>query len=305
MITLGASSSQDGWFVPVSLFIRSKLFVPGSRPELFDKAMASAADAVSFDLEDAVVESRKSHARDAVAAYLRGRRPGDGKVVIVRINGLSTGAFTADLEALSGAKVDVINVPKIEGRADVLRALDAFTRARIDAAMLANIETPKGVRLAAEIATADPRVAGLQIGFKDLFSITGIDSSEAQAMYSIRVMVRLAAAEGGIPVFDTAYSDVKNPDGFRVEAEAARRLGFTGKSCIHPSQIPIANQVFSPTSEQIARAETIVAASADAEKQGVGAFLLDGQMIDRPIFDEARAVVRLAQALKIQTGQGK
>jgi len=94
--------------------------------------------------------------------------------------------------------------------------------------MLANIETPKGVRLAAEIATADPRVAGLQIGFKDLFSITGIDSSEAQAMYSIRVMVRLAAAEGGIPVFDTAYSDVKNPDGFRVEAEAAMIWGEIG-----------------------------------------------------------------------------
>jgi len=273
--------------------MRSKLFVPGSRPDLFPKALASGADALSFDLEDSVAMDRKAEARQAVSEFLRERAAGQfPKTMLVRVNGLGSGLFAADVAALEGSGVDIINVPKVESREDIRQALDLVPG---DIKILANIETPKGLRLAAEIAMADARIAGLQVGFLDLFSQCGIDSREAAARYSIRLSARLAAAEAGIAVFDSAFAEVKDLEGFRAEAEAARSLGFSGKSCIHPAQVAIANQVFAPSTDEIARAEEILVAMRE---RGEGVFLLDGQMIDKPILERARAVVRLAESLK-------
>ena len=283
--------------IPTS-FIRSKLFVPGFRPELFPKAVVSEADALSFDLEDSVAEDRKVEAREAVAGFLRERSAEIAQTVIVRVNGLRSGLFAADLAALAGCGVNLFNIPKVESAEDIRRALDAIPG---EVKILANIETPKGLRLAAEIATADARVAGLQVGFVDLFSQCGIDSQEAAAKYSIRLAVRLAAAEAGIAVYDSAFAEVKNPDAFRAEAEAARRLGFTGKSCIHPAQVAIANHVFTPPAAEIAQAEEILAA---ARERGEGVFMLDGQMVDKPILERARAVVNLATRLQARAKQG-
>ena len=277
--------------IPLSV-MRSKLFVPGSRPELFAKAVASGADALSFDLEDSVAMDRKAEARQAVSEFLRERAADQFPTMLVRVNGLGSGLFAADVAALEGSGVDIINVPKVESREDIRQALDLIPG---DIKILANIETPKGLRLAAEIAMADARIAGLQVGFLDLFSQCGIDSREAAARYSIRLSVRLAAAEAGIAVFDSAFAEVKDLEGFRAEAEAARSLGFSGKSCIHPAQVAIANQVFAPSTDEIARAEEILLAMRE---RGEGVFLLDGQMIDKPILERARAVVRLAESLK-------
>lgn len=277
--------------IPLSL-MRSKLFVPGSRPELFPKAVASGADALSFDLEDSVAMDRKAEARQAVAAFLREWAGDTRQTMLVRVNGLASGLFAADVAALAGCGVDMINVPKVESADDVRQALDVIPG---DMKILANIETPRGLRLAAEIATADARIAGLQLGFIDLFSQCGIDSSETGAKYSIRLAVRLAAAEAGIAVLDSAFAEVRDLEGFRAEAEAARRLGFSGKSCIHPTQVTIANEVFAPSTDEIAEAEKILAA---LRERGDGVFLLDGQMIDKPILERARAVVRSAESLK-------
>ena len=278
--------------------MRSKLFVPGSRPDLFAKAVASGADALSFDLEDSVAMERKAEARQAVSAFLRERAADQSQTMLVRVNGLGSGLFAADVTALAGSGVDIINVPKVESPDDVRQALDVIPG---DIKILANIETPKGLRLAAEIATADARIAGLQMGLIDLFSQCGIDSRETAAKYSIRLAVRLAAAEAGIAVFDSAFAEVRDLEGFRAEAEAARRLGFSGKSCIHPTQVAIANQVFAPSTDEIARAEEILAAM---RVRGQDVFLLDGQMIDKPILERARAVVRLAESLKARAEQG-
>jgi citrate lyase subunit beta/citryl-CoA lyase len=272
--------------------MRSKLFVPGSRPELFPKALASGADALSFDLEDSVAMNRKAEARQAVSTFLRERAADQCQTMLVRVNGLASGLFAADVTALAGCGVDMINVPKVESTDDVRQALDVIPG---DIKILANIETPKGLRLAVQIATADARIAGLQLGFIDLFSRCGIDSRETAAKYSIRLAVRLAAAEAGIAVFDSAFAGVKDLEGFRAEAEAARSLGFSGKSCIHPTQVAIANQVFAPSRDEIARAEEILQAM---RQRGQDVFLLDGQMIDKPILERARAVVRLAESLK-------
>jgi citrate lyase subunit beta/citryl-CoA lyase len=281
--------------------MRSKLFVPGSRPELFAKAAASAADALSLDLEDAVARDRKAEARAAVRSFLRGRLPSDRKIVVVRANGLSSGLFEDDLQAIVGPGLDVLNLPMVESGDEVREAARALGRFEAAAGMerpipmLANIETPRGLRMATEIAIADPRVVGLQIGYADLFEPCGIDRSDPQALSHVRMAVRLAAGEARIPAYDGAFAVVAEPERFRHECETARKLGFAGKSCIHPSQVPIANECFMPRPAEIERARRILAAAAEAAARGVGAFVVDGQMIDEPFLVSARAVVALAE----------
>jgi citrate lyase subunit beta/citryl-CoA lyase len=278
--------------------MRSKLFVPGSRPEFFGKALASAADALSFDLEDAVAEPRKAEARAAVAAWLRGAAT--GKIRIVRVNALRTAHFAADVAAIVGPGLDVLNLPMIEGAGDILAAIAALERIEADMGIatptpiLANIETPRGLRLAAEIATAHPRVAGLQIGYGDLLEPAGIDRADEAALAHVRLAVRLAASEAGIPAFDGALAAVADPDRCRREAEAARRQGLAGKSCIHPTQIAIVNAAFMPPADAVAHARRVLAAAGDAAAKGIGAFTVDGQMVDAPFIARAQAVVALA-----------
>lgn len=289
--------------------MRSKLFVPASRPELFAKAVAGPADALSFDLEDAVQESRKQEARHTLAAFLAQAppRPG-GKVIIVRVNGLGTPHFEADLAAVAGPAVDMINLPKPESADDVRGVAAALARQeralRLERPirLLPNIESPRGLRRAAEIATADPRVVGLQLGLGDLFEPYGIDRSDAAAVHATQMAVRLAAAEAGIWACDTVYGTVSDPDGYTREATAARRLGFIGKSCIHPSQVPLANTVFRPTDAEIASALRVIEAARGAEASGMGAFLVDGRMIDLPFIERARSILSAARQLDLLPG---
>lgn len=291
------------------LLMRSKLFVPASRPELFAKAVAGPADALSFDLEDAVRESRKDEARRALVGFLAqaGPRPG-GKVVIVRVNGLSTPHFEADLAAVTGPAVDMINLPKPESPDEVRTAAVALARQERARGLerpigiLVNIESPRGLRRAAEIASADARVTGLQLGLGDLFEPFGIDRADAAAVHAMQVAVRLAAAEAGVWACDTVYGTVSDPDGYTREATAARRLGFIGKSCIHPSQVPLANAVFRPTDAEIAAALRVVEAARGAEASGVGAFLVDGRMIDLPFIERARTILSAARQLDLLPG---
>jgi citrate lyase subunit beta/citryl-CoA lyase len=292
--------------------MRSKLFVPGSRPELFAKAAASAADALSFDLEDAVAKDRKAEARAAVGTFLRSRPNDDGKVVVVRSNGLSSGLFEDDLKVIVGSGLDVLNLPMVESGEEVREAARVLARLEQAAGVerpigiLANVETPKGLRLAAEIATADPRVVGLQIGYADLFEPCGINRSNPDALSYVRIAIRLAAAEAKIPAYDGAYAVVAKPERYREECEEARNLGFAGKSCIHPTQVPIANECFMPRPAEIEKARRILSAAEDAAVKGVGAFVVDGQMIDEPFLISARAVVALADQLdSARAGDGR
>lgn len=278
--------------------MRSKLFVPGSRPELFSKAASSAADALSFDLEDAVAAGRKDEARAAVSGFLRSGPALIGKVTVVRVNAVGTDLFAADMEAVATRALDIINLPMVEDTDAVIEAARQLDR--LDPAgrikLLVNIETPKGLRKAAEIAAAHARVMGLQLGYADLLEPASIDRHDPAALSYVRLSLRLAAAEASVAAYDGAYAVVKNPDGYKAECEAARRNGFAGKSCIHPTQIAIANQVFMPTPSEIERARRIVSAAVEAESNGIAAFLVDGQMIDAPFLASARAVIALAQA---------
>ena len=278
------------------MLMRSKLFVPASRPELFDKALSSAADALSFDLEDAVAQSRKSAARALLAEFLRGK-VASGKTIVVRVNAYGTAEFDADVAALPASAVDLINLPMAEDVDAVIRAIAAIEALQTSSrpvGVLLNIETSKGLRKAADLARAHPRVMGLQIGYADLLEPCGIARSDRDALAHIRLAVRFAAAEAGIPVYDGAFAAVKDADGYRAECLAAKAHGFAGKSCIHPSQIAIANDAFMPDAAEIAWARKVVAAATDADARGVGAYLVDGQMIDKPFAERARAVVAFA-----------
>ncbi len=279
--------------------MRSKLFVPGSRPELFDKAMVSGADAISFDLEDAVVAERKAEARKGVADFLAAATRG-GPDLIVRVNPVDTPWFADDLEAVATAALAILNLPKVEDPdvvRDVARELQCIEAAKgLDRPIpiLVNLETPRGVRRAAEIAAADPRVCGLQLGFGDLFEPFGISRDYLPAGDFVRMNVKLAGAEAGVPTYDSAFPAVSDMEGFRREAEASRAMGLAGKSCIHPRQIPLANEIFFPRPDDVARARAIVEAATERFGAGTGAFLLEGVMIDEPYVARARAILAIA-----------
>ncbi len=275
--------------------MRSKLFVPGSRPELFDKAMASQADGISLDLQDAVAADRKADARADVARFLGSLQPG-GKRIIVRVNPLDSPHFAADMDAVLLPGLDMVNLPMVESGDDIRAAAERIEHSGLPITILANIETPRALRLAAEIATAHPRVAGLQAGYGDLFEPFGIDRAEAMAVRHVLLQVRLAAAEAAIPAWDGAYANVADAAGFREECHFARRLGYAGKSCIHPSQVPIANECFRPDAAAVAHARRVLEAAATAAANGVGAFMVDGRMVDGPFIDSARALVEAADA---------
>jgi citrate lyase subunit beta/citryl-CoA lyase len=286
------------------VLMRSKLFVPGSRPELFPKALASQADAISIDLEDAVQEARKGEARALVGHFLEQHAAaGTAKTMVVRVNAMTSMHFEEDIQAVARSGLDIVNLPKVES-ADEVKAASAML-AQLEherglpyrIGILANIESPKGLRFAADIAAADSRIMGLQLGFGDLFEPLGIDRKDLAAVRQIQLGVRLAAGEAGVDAYDGAFSAVADSEGFRIEAEYACRLGFRGKSCIHPSQVSAANQAFCPRDEDIAFASRVMAAWHEAEQSGRGAIMVEGRMIDRPFAESAHAVLTLAQRL--------
>ncbi len=279
--------------------MRSKLFMPGSRPELFEKARRSEADALSFDLEDAVVAAAKAEARKHVAAALCAAWPNGRKSVLVRTNPLGSKDFEADLDAVVQPGLDILNLPKVdEPRTvrEVARRLDSLESQRgleKPIGILANIETPCGLRRAHEIAKSSVRIVGLQLGFGDLFSPLGIERSPS-SLGPVRLTLRLAAGEAGVPAYDGAFVHVSDPAGFRAEAEDARAMGFAGKTCVHPSQVPIANSVFFPRAAEVEAARQVVAKADEMEARGVGAFTVNGVMFDGPLIARARAIVQLA-----------
>lgn len=280
--------------------MRSKLFVPGSRPELFNKAMGSAADGLSFDLEDAVAINVKSQAREHVREFL-GQPLNTAKKIIVRINAQDTKFYLDDLQAMVECQVDIINLPKVESREQIIRLandlqeLEQACGRTSPIQILANIESPRGLRLAAEIAGAHGRVMGLQLGFADLLEPLGIDRHEPDVIHPLQLSVRLAAGEAGIDAYDAAYPSIKDGALYAAEAHYARQLGFTGKSCIHPTQIDMANAAFLPSAAEIAKAQRIVAAAEQATADGVGAYQVDGQMVDGPFVVRAEQVLLQAR----------
>ncbi|HQQ71186.1 MAG TPA: CoA ester lyase [Alicycliphilus sp.] len=283
--------------------MRSKLFVPASRPELFAKALASAADALSFDLEDAVAEPRKDEARALLSTFLQSPEAlATRKTLIVRVNAMDTPHFAADIAAVVRPGLHLVNLPKPDSPEAVAEAAALVAEAarangvQQPPRLLLNIETPKALRCAAALASAHPQVAGLQLGLGDLFEPYGVHRREPSALQQALFAVRMAAAEAGVFAYDGAFADIRDAEGFRAEAELSRRLGFVGKSCIHPSQIALANGVYQPTEAEIAQAQRVLQAAREADAGAVGAYMVDGKMVDRPFVLRAQAIVASARA---------
>lgn len=293
----------------MSLALRSKLFVPGSRPELFAKAFGSAADALSFDLEDSVAETHKAQARTTVHAALQSdTAKASSKTRIVRVNALTSPHFEADLHAVAVPGVHLINLPKPTSAQEVCQVAEALACAEAangvkhPIGLLLNIESSKALRLAHELAAAHPRVMGLQLGLGDLFEPLAISRADTHAVQQAMFALRMAAGEAGVVALDSAFADVKDAQGYRAEAELARRMGFVGKSCIHPSQVELANEVFRPTDAEISHALAVVAAAAEARTLGRGACTVQGKMVDGPYERRAHDIIVAATRLGLLPG---
>lgn len=291
--------------------MRSKLFVPASRPELFEKALTSEADGISFDLEDAVLEHKKPYAREKLHELLHSQmfkelHEAHGKKIIVRINGMDSAHFEEDLAVTCDYGVDMINIPKIDTRHDALKSVQALEAQEAKAAksgatalnisVLANIETPTALQNAADIAAAHQKIWGLQLGLGDLFEPLNIARYEPANVHAVMFTLRIAAGAAHKIAYDSAYTNVADLSGYKDEARRARQLGFLGKTCVHPSQIAVANEVFSPTEEEIRWAEKILASATVNTSNG--AYMLDGRMIDAPFIERARSIVAQANTQK-------
>ena len=273
---------------------RSLLFVPAVRPDRFPKALATGADAVCVDLEDGVAPDAKETARAQALALLAGRGPCPAEVSL-RINDAKTALGRTDLEALvaSGARPDALMLPKVAG-GDEIRDVDA-TLARGGGArpLIVQVETAAGLLAAPEIAAASPNVAAVFFGAIDLSADLGC-AVEWEALLYARSRVVLAAAAAGVSALDSPFMDVPAVDALADETRRVRRMGFTGKAAIHPTQVAVIQQAFAPTAAEAAWARKIVAAY---ERQRGGVLLVDGQLIERPVVRSARRTLRIAERL--------
>lgn len=263
--------------------MRSLLYVPGHAEHMILKARDSAADALILDLEDAVPVDQKSAARATVVQFLRELDFG-GKEVFVRINALTTSYGLEDARAAASASAPGILLPKAEGAGvvtDLAPVLQNSSKKSFSK-LLCLIETPRGVLAAREIAEASELIAGLVFGSADLARELGgtLSAGEPELLYA-RSHVLLAARVANVAAYDSPYFEVNDLDGVRTASTAARRMGYDGKTLIHPSHIEIANEIFAPTPVQLAEAERIVTALETAQASGRGAALLDGKMIDQ------------------------
>jgi citrate lyase subunit beta / citryl-CoA lyase len=287
--------------------MRSLLFVPADSARKLDKAMSSGADALIIDLEDSIALDGKARARAAAAAFLKeamasATRP----YLMVRVNGLQTGLIDADLDAVAPAKPDAIMLPKAEGGGAVIHA-DAKLGVReakndlpdghIKILPIAT-ETAAALFVAGTFAGASARLIGLTWGAEDLSAELGAranrdDEGRFLDPYRLaRTLCLAGAAAAAVPAIDTVFVDFRDSEGFRRECEEACRDGFVGKMAIHPAQVPIINEVFTPSAEAIAQAQSIVAAFTAAP--GAGVVGIGGVMYDRPHLTRAQQLLARA-----------
>ena len=292
----------------MTINMRSLLFVPADGGAKLDKACASGADGVIVDLEDSIAPERKEAARKLALDFLnRARARKDRPRLLVRINGLDTGMTDADLDAIVPGAPDAVLFPKAEGGATVTH-LDAKLTAREAIAGLPEgsikilaqtVESAAGLFTAGTYKNCSARLIGMTWGPEDLSAELGAEANrEADGTltepYRIaRAMCLYGAAAAKVPAIETIHVDFRNLEALRRDTELARRDGFTGRLAIHPAQVAVINEVFTPNAAQIEKAKAIVAAFA--AKPGAGTVGIDGKMYDRPHLARAQALLTRAK----------
>lgn len=279
--------------------LRSVLFVPASRADRFQKALDSGADAVIFDLEDGTEAGRKVTARQDVAAFLKSSESAASgpAAVFVRINAQGTAWYEDDVAWLSDIvdSADAIVLPKVE-RAEDIESVAAVSSG---CAIVPMLETATGILHAPEILSARADIPAVIFGGEDLTAELGIPRTlEGQELQYARSRIVLAAATIGADPIDAIWVRFTEAGSLREDAMRARALGFRGKTAIHPDQISVINEVFSPTTEEIEQARRVVEADDRARAAGEGAFRLNDTMVDAPIVKRARHVLDVAEQLR-------
>jgi citrate lyase subunit beta / citryl-CoA lyase len=290
---------------------RSWMFVPGHRQKMVDKALGLNADAIMLDIEDGVAPSEKDTARRQIAEALGRERAPKSPVRFVRVNAIGHARMRADVEAVVRPGLDGLVLPKVETPEEVRQVVmfldqrePALQMSRGAVQLLIAIETPRGLLNAPAIAACSPRVVGLMFGAEDFGREMGLPTKregEAQDLIYARSALTIAAASAHVQAIDGVWVDLKDPEGLERFARQSRRLGFSGMSLIHPSQIDPVNANFSPTAEEIDYARQVLQAFEEANARGDGSIAFGGQLIDRPIVDRARRTLELAKTLGIQS----
>ncbi len=285
--------------------LRSAMFVPGYMRKFLDKAIGFKADALLLDLEDSVPDAYKDDARTYVREYLD--RGVFSQQVFIRVNDIDSGMLSKDLEATIHEGTEGFMFTKVRDEADIVYFDKLLSQYEHDHGfengkfkMLPLIETGSAILRAYQIATASPRMIGLTLGGEDyLTDLDGLHKEHGTSLIVPRSLIVIAARSAQIDVLDTPYLDIRNTEGFKKEVEQARELGFSGQLLLHPTQIEIANEVFSPSEEEIFEARRIIEAIAESSRKGQGTTLLDGKLVGPPMRKRAEKVLQKADRIAL------
>jgi len=287
--------------------IRSWMFVPGHRQRMIDKSLGLNADAIMLDIEDGVAPDEKDTARKNIAESLgRAKTPGS-PTRYVRINAIGHARMNADLEAVVRPGLEGLVCPKVDTPEEI-QQIEAILNHqepmnKLDKGsvrLLIAIESPKGLLNAPAIAAASSRITGIIFGAEDFgreIGLPAVREGEARDLIYARSAIVIAAAAAHVQAVDGVWVDLNDSAGLLGFAKQSRQLGFSGMSCIHPSQIDAINAAFSPTAEEIDYCRKVLQAFEEANARGDGSIALGGQLIDRPIVERARRTMEMAKSL--------
>jgi citrate lyase subunit beta / citryl-CoA lyase len=281
--------------------LRSLLFVPANRPDRVEKAWRAGADAVILDLEDSIPEAAKSASAKTIKTLLS-TRPNHGPLALARINAVSSRYWSNDIEELQYQGLSGLVLPQCNAVEEVLEVGSALAikerENNLDTGtvrLFLLIESARGVLQADQLAKASSRVAALVFGAEDFCLDMRISHTpEGSELAFARASIALCARAHGLPAIDTVFTNVRDTAGLIHDSQVGKRTGFSGKLAIHPKQIDVIHSVFAASREELELATKIVETYKNAEAKGYGAVSLDGKMIDRPIYERARRLLRSA-----------
>ncbi len=281
---------------------RTMMFLPANNPAMITDAHIYNPDSIMIDLEDATSINQKDAARFLVYHALKNIDYGKTETV-VRINGIDTPFGRDDIRAVVKGGVDVVRLPKTDTAKEIIEVDRLITEAEKECGregqtlIMAAIESATGILNVKDIALASPRMMGIALGAEDyVTNLKTTRSKHGWELYYAREAIVLAARNAGIYCFDTAYADINNIEGFRKEVQFIKDLGFDGKSCVHPKQIEIVHEIYTPSQKEIEKSIKIINGAKEAETKGSGVISVDGKMVDGPIITRAYRILELAKA---------
>lgn len=287
--------------------LRSLLFVPGNTPRMLDRALGLRPDAFVPDLEDSVPSDEKANARSVTASYLE-RLAATGRPVIPRVNSMDTGLLEEDLAAMVGPHIFGVSVGKIDSPADVDEVARLLQRLELKAGlaigavkMVPWIESARAIVNVYDICASNDRIVAVSLGGEDYTNDMEIErrDDDRELAYP-RSAIAIAARAAGVLALETPFFAFRDPEGLRENSHASRVHGLRGRFAIHPAQIDIINQVYSPSEAQVEHARRVISAFEEAEQQGRGSTSLDGKVVDVPVVKRAQALLELAEATRVQ-----